>query len=245
MTEAAHISEQGTRAEMEDAHFLDLNFGNQSWVYGGVYDGHRGSITANYAAEHLPLLFLEKYLSSKSPSKAFIESYEEISDAVRKYDSGSTAVDFFIKEDKVYTANAGDARAIVVYQDTVHQLTTDHRLGNLEEEQRIIKMGAEIRRPYVMRGLSGLMPTRSIGDEYFKPVGIIATPSVNEYEIQKDDILLIAACDGLFDFISNEEIAVLTRRYRQPEALLAILKEEVFIIRCGTDNMTVIAVKLH
>ena len=33
------------------------------------------------------------------------------------------------------------------------------------------------------RGYRGLMPTRTIGDQYFKPVGIIATPSVNEYKI--------------------------------------------------------------
>lgn len=245
MFKTAFISQQGRRAEMEDAYYLDLNFADRKWIYGGIYDGHGGSYTAHYSAEHLPGLFLQKYLSSNSPRQAFIESYEEIADAVKHHDCGSTAVDFFIKDEIVFTANAGDSRVIIISQDTTRQLTIDHRLGNPEEEQRIISMGGEIKPPYIMRGLAGLMPTRSIGDEYFKQVGVIATPAVSEYHIRKDDLYLIAACDGLFDSMDNEEIALFARRYRNPEILLAALQEEVLIKWHGTDNLTIIAVMLN
>ncbi len=202
MMEAAYISEQGLRYEMEDAHFLDTNFGNKGWIYGGVYDGHGGSSAAQLAAERLHVKFLSKILSSQSPQQAFTESYEETSAALKHQDSGTTAVDFFIDNNTIFTANAGDTRAIIVSTKAVHQLTIDHRLHNPDEKQRIESMGGKISYPYVMRGLSGLMPTRTIGDEYFKPVGIIATPSVSVYQIKEDDLVLIAACDGLFDFIS-------------------------------------------
>jgi serine/threonine protein phosphatase PrpC len=241
----AYISEQGRRSEMEDAHFLDANFGHNDWIYGGIYDGHNGSFAARYAASHLHNIFLNKYLSSNLPLQAFTGSYEEISNELTYQESGSTAVDFFIKDGKIYTANAGDARAIIVSQDAVHQLTIDHRLGNTEEEQRIIRMGGDIQPPYVIRGSSSLMPTRTIGDEYFKPVGIIAVPSVYEYKIKKEDLVLIAACDGLFDFMDNDEIAMVTHQQVQPETLLENLKREVLINRHGSDNLTIIAVTIH
>lgn len=242
---AAFISEQGLRTEMEDAHFLDLNFGGLGWVYGGIYDGHGGSYAARYTAEHLPELFLQKYRASKLPLKAFTASYEQISDNMKNIESGTTAADFFIKDDRIYVANVGDTRAIVISRSKVLQLTIDHRIGNPDEEQRISRMGGVIRPPYVMRGLSGLMPTRTIGDASFKPVGIIATPSVREYEIQEDDLYLIAGCDGLFDFMSNEGIAEVARKYTKPNILLENLKQEVLFNRGGTDNLTVIAVTLH
>jgi serine/threonine protein phosphatase PrpC len=75
-------------------------------------------------------------------------------------------------------------------------------------------------------------------------VGIIATPSVSEYRISKNDLVLIAACDGLFDFMSNEEVAEFARRTTKPESLLEILKKEVLFNRGGTDNLTIVAVKL-
>ncbi len=106
-------------------------------------------------------------------------------------------------------------------------------------------MGGKIQYPYVMRGTAGLMPTRTIGDEYFKPVGIVATPSIGEYEIKSDDLVLIAACDGLYDFMNNNEISELVRNKKPINNILFELKKEVLIKRCGTDNLTIIAVKLN
>ena len=245
MFEAAVISEHGLRTEMEDAHFLDLNFGGNGWVYGGIYDGHGGSYAALYAAKHLPELFLQKYKVSQFPLSALTACYEQISENLKNIESGTTAVDFFIKDGRIYVANVGDARAIVVSGHNVRPLTIDHRIGNPDEEQRIIRMGGVISPPYILRGSSGLMPTRTIGDAYFKPVGVIATPSVREYEIREDDIYLIGGCDGLFDFMSNEEVAQVARKHRQPEILLEKLKQEILINRGGSDNITLIAVKLH
>jgi serine/threonine protein phosphatase PrpC len=242
--EVASVSEQGIRSKMEDAHYLGADFGHKGWIFGGIYDGHGGKYAATYSAEQLHQVFLKKILASISPQQAFIESYEEVSSNLKHQNSGTTAVNVLIDGNKTYTANAGDARAIVVSTETVIQLSVDHRVDKPEEKHRIESMGGKIRYPYVMRGFSGLMPTRTIGDEYFKTVGIIATPSVNEYRISKNDLVLIAACDGLFDFMSNEEVAEFARRTTKPESLLEILKKEVLFNRGGTDNLTIIAVKL-
>ncbi|MCK4486438.1 MAG: protein serine/threonine phosphatase 2C family protein [Desulfobacterales bacterium] len=243
--EVAVISEKGISLEMEDAHFLDLNFANKGWTFGGVYDGHGGRFAAKYASERVHQIFLERILSGVSPQEAFIETYEAISEDLKTQDSGTTAVNFLIKDRDLFTANAGDARAILITNEGFHQLTVDHRLDNLAERQRVKKMGGDIRYPYACRGYQGLMPTRTIGDQYFKSIGIIATPSVSEYKISEKDLILLVACDGLFDVMSNEEAAGLARKFPEPEPLLEVLKNEVLINRSGTDNLTIIAASLQ
>lgn len=229
---------------MEDAHFVGMDFAGRGWLYAGVYDGHNGKAAAEYASQSLHRIFLERLLSGLPPGKAFIESYEATSDKMGQLDSGTTAVDVFIRNGKAYTANAGDARAIIVGKERVRQLTIDHRLDNPEERLRIQKSGGRIEYPYTYRGRYGIMPTRTLGDGYFKPVGIIATPSVSAYEITSDDLLLLVACDGLFDFMGNEEVARFAREDTGPESLLEALKYETLVNRRGTDNLTMVAVSL-
>jgi len=223
---------------------LDLDFRNKGWIYGGVYDGHGGGYAAGYAAERLHTVFLNHLLHGIAPGKAFVQSYEIISQELSQQDSGTTAVDFLIQDETIYTANAGDARAIVISQTDVSQLTVDHRVDNPEERKRVILWGASISYPYIVRGDQGLMPTRSIGDQYFKEIGVIATPSLNEHKISQGDLMLISATDGLWDFMDNEEVATLARQHSAPKSLLEVLTHEVLINRLGTDNVTIIAVAL-
>jgi len=240
--QAGVVSERGRRPAMEDAHYLDLDFGGKGWVYGGIYDGHNGDYAAKYAAENLHKTFLARLLSGLEPGEAFVDSYQAASEGLKQQESGTTAVDFFIRDGKIFTANAGDARAIIVGRSRVRQLTTDHRLDDTVERERVLSMGASIHYPYVVKGNSGIMPTRTIGDEYFKSVGVIALPSIGEYLVNSGDIALISACDGLWDFMSNKDVAVAARQYPVASELVEALKHEVLVNHRGTDNLTVIAV---
>lgn len=242
--EASVISEKGQRPQMEDAHFLDLNFGDKGWAFAGIYDGHGGGGAAEHASKRLHQIFLDRLLAGLSPQEAFIQSYETTSQEFGTRDSGTTAVNCLIKAGHIFTANVGDARALIIGRGGFHQLTIDHRLDNRLEKRRIEEMGGKIRYPYTFRDNLGLMPTRTIGDHYFKKVGIIATPSVNEYRISENDLILILACDGLFDVVANEEVADFARKFPQPEPLLEALKNEVLVNRQGSDNLTVIALAL-
>ena len=240
---AAVITDQGNRSEMEDAHNLDTDFGGRGWVFGGVYDGHHGRFAAGYTAAHLPQMFLSLILSGASPSEAFRACYETISSLVSISQSGTTAVNFFIRDGNIHTANVGDARALVITRDSNRQLTIDHRVNNPEEKERIEAAQGIIEGRYVVRDGEGLMPTRTIGDTFFKPVGVISLPSTNEYKIGEDDLFLITACDGLFDIMNNEEIAEFSRKTLDVDLLVNILKNEV-LKRGGADNLTIIAVAL-
>jgi serine/threonine protein phosphatase PrpC len=229
---------------MEDTHYLNTSVGRKGCLYFGIYDGHNGCVASYYAGKTVHKEFLKGIKDGQTPQQAFIESYEKVSAGLKSQESGTTAVDVFIKEGTVYTANAGDARVIIISKTNVVQLTVDHRVENLEERERVEKAGGRIVYSYVSNGNGGLMPTRTLGDESFKSVGVIATPFVNEYRISPDDLVLLAACDGLFDNLSNEEAAEFARKELDIKKMLDAIKTEVLVNRCGTDNLTVIAVKL-
>ncbi len=240
----AIISEKGQRRYMEDAHFLDLDFNKEGWVFGGAYDGHGGNRVAEYLAANLHLMFLKRLPILSSPEKTFIKIYEEISEKLKDNDCGACTANFFIKDQKIFFANVGDARILVISKNKVHQLTTVHRIDNSLEEERIKKMGGLIDYPYVYRGFDGLMPTRTIGDEYFKPIGIICTPSVGKYKISKNDLFLIAATDGHFDIMKNEEVAEMSREFNNSNELAQTLKTEILSNRHGSDNLTIVVLTL-
>ena len=103
MPKTAVISEQGRREEMENTYFLDLNFANNGWVFGGVYDGHGGKYAAEYAAANLHQRFLTELLSGLSPQEAFVASYQRISQELeeQEQESGTVAVSFLIKDNRI------------------------------------------------------------------------------------------------------------------------------------------------
>ena len=49
--------------------------------------------------------------------------------------------------------------------------------------------------------------TRSFGDEVAGRVGVIAEPEILELDLCKDDKLIVLASDGVWEFLSNEDVA--------------------------------------
>lgn len=52
----------------------------------------------------------------------------------------------------------------------------------------------------------GLAMSRSIGDACAHSVGVSALPEIKEFEISEHDKFLVVASDGVFEFLSNDEI---------------------------------------
>lgn len=245
MSVAIAVSEQGDRAEMEDFHFLDPDFGGTGSIFGGVYDGHRGNRAARHAAEHLHSYFLDCLQAGLPPPEAFTLAYLKVSDDLKDQDSGTTAATFFVDETLVHTANAGDSRILVAGASGSLQLSVDHRLDDSQERKRIILCGGKIDYPYVMKGFRGVMPTRALGDEYFRDAGVIAAPSVGTHGLRKRDEWLVAATDGLFDVIDNHVTSRLCAEHTDPAELADTLLREVFTRCSRPDNTTIIVVKLR
>ena len=111
---------------------------------------------------------------------------------------------------------------------SVHCLSLDHKPTNPEEQERIEAQGGRVE-PYMYEGepigpprvwlkdedTPGLCMSRSIGDSIAASVGVIATPDFIEHELRPEDKYLVLMSDGIFEFISNEEIIEMIHTYAQ------------------------------
>lgn len=229
---------QGGRSHMEDNFFLVRR--GVSDYFGGVFDGHRGREASKIAAEKMPGVFFGNIKKRLSPVRSLIKSFTDISDMVKNEMIGCTAVVFFKKGKEIWVANAGDGRMVEVRKNGVVQITRDHRLKNEKEKARILKSGGLIHPPYVFRGEYGLMPTRSLGDKYFRPVGIISRPEIFRRKI--NGVGYVLATDGLWDNLHNEMIAEIIKgtETTQQAAELMINRHLTF---SNTDNVAIIVIR--
>jgi serine/threonine protein phosphatase PrpC len=54
--------------------------------------------------------------------------------------------------------------------------------------------------------IPGIAMSRSFGDEVAAGIGVIAEPEVQEYPLSENDKFLIMATDGIWEFITSEEV---------------------------------------
>jgi len=137
--------------------------------------------------------------------------------------SGSTCVTLIYTPEKLLCANVGDSRAVLgrcVNGCWVsHDLSRDHKPSDKDESERIIKRRGRIEpfrdeddqfigpaRVWLKEDdIPGLAMSRSFGDQVAASVGVIAEPEIKEWKFSKDDMFIIIASDGVWEFIESEE----------------------------------------
>lgn len=146
--------------------------------------------------------------------------------------SGSTCVSVIYTPQKLIIANLGDSRCVLGKKINNNEwkyenLSNDHKPNVKEEADRIIKKGGRIRpmldedgnfvgplRVYMKdKDLPGLAMTRSFGDYMASIAGTISIPEIKEHVLCKEDAFIILASDGLFEFISSEEVGKIVKGY--------------------------------
>ena len=142
--------------------------------YFGIYDGHGGRNVAEFLRLHLHLN-IERELQKKGDrsveeclKSAFLITDLECA-ATGEQASGSTAVVTIIRRQGqkryVYTANCGDARAVLCHSGLAVRLSLDHKATDQVEKARIEAQGGFILRKRVMGVLA---VARSFGDFVLK-----------------------------------------------------------------------------
>lgn len=110
----------------------------------------------------------------------------------------------------LYTANAGDARAVLARHGTGVRLTYDHKGNDKQEVRRIQEAGGFVLNNRVNGTslppcasviladylLGVLAVTRSLGDSAMKEF-VVGSPYTSEMELCDGDKWLIVACDGV------------------------------------------------
>jgi len=213
---------------------------------------------------------LKGKISNTKENSSEEESTESIFDV--EY-SGSTCVSLFLKQknmNKIYIANVGDSRAIVIKENenrnwVPYQLSRDHKPTEEDEVKRILEYDGEIERiedddgnwtgplRVWMKGSDGpgLAMTRSFGDEIGSLVGVLPIPEVGEYQIKEEDKAIIIASDGLWEYMTNEEVAEIVKKLaikKDPDFIAnELYKESVIKWKLkdyGIDDITIICILL-
>jgi serine/threonine protein phosphatase PrpC len=136
----------------------------------------------------------------------------------------------------IICANVGDSRAIAVYDEHNDpnlnflkpiSLSIDYKPELAEEKARITMAGGVVEQLKDSFGLGagpfrvfapgkeypGLAMSRSIGDLVGKNYGIIADPGIIEYNITINTRFIIVCSDGVWEFLSNEEVSKSGRQF--------------------------------
>jgi serine/threonine protein phosphatase PrpC len=143
-------------------------------------------------------------------------------------------------------ANAGDSRVVLFHEGVVTRLTEDHRASDLSEVARIEQAGGFLFRERVL-GILSL--TRSIGDHLLKRF-VIGHPSVMSATLdlssnkENESTLLILACDGVFDVLSDEQAVAVVRENASEGAGAARCLVEEALTKGSTDNVSAIVIWL-
>lgn len=122
--------------------------------YFAVFDGHGGSVCADFLKDHLHKFILENPKFPSEPIKAVKEGCERAEAefcalALKQTNvdrSGSCGLILLFVEDILYIANIGDCRAIISENNgkTIQALTKDHKPEEPSEQERIIKNGGQV-----------------------------------------------------------------------------------------------------
>lgn len=111
---------------------------------------------------------------------------------------------------------------------TFENLSRDHKPTLEDERERIRKAGGRIRpmldddgktfigplRVYMKdKEMPGLAMTRSFGDAYAATAGTICEPEITEHVFEEEDKFIILASDGLFEFVSSQEVVDFVKEY--------------------------------
>ncbi|KAG4303155.1 hypothetical protein PCANB_000464 [Pneumocystis canis] len=260
---SANDKNKKCRKTMEDTHKYIYNFGGVTdQGYFAVFDGHAGNQAANFCKEqfHVILSDLLHNMSSSTIPDIFDATFSFVDNALANLpskNSGCTAIAALIRWEErsfttisglhenrrtklLYTANVGDARAVLCRNGKAHRLSYDHKSSDWYESQRIINAGGLI----INNRVNGILAvTRALGDTYMKKF-VISHPFTSEtILIPNKDEFIILACDGLWDVCTDQQAVDICRDIYDPDIASKKLIDYA-ISQSSTDNITTIVIRL-
>ena len=245
------------RDYMEDRFSILTSFPNdQCKALFAIFDGHGGSSVSQYLCQNFISTFLkisqkfEVKNYEKIFQKCFITLDEEIKKIPGSNQMGSTATVILITKETdqilgsqkiIYCANIGDTNCELFGKCDCKRISYEHRCSDTMEEKRIKKSNGSI-----INGRVGgvISVTRSFGDFEMREFGVISEPNINKVNVNfNEKYFLIMATDGIWDFISEEDIFFNTMNNNDS---MNVCKNIVNKAKDNgsTDNMTCMVINL-
>lgn len=234
-----HNTHDGWRQHQEDR---ALFTSHGPWTLMGVFDGHGGSVVSTELQRIFERMFLPN-MTRDAPAqliKAYFRGFDELLQQMYPAadKQGSTASLALVdRADRaLYLINLGDSRTIAVQEGKVVQATRDHKPQDIEEIAHVEQQGGKI---WGGRVFGQLATTRAFGDFALKP-GVSAVPSVyGPIPIDKRTTI-VSATDGLWDVLSNEEVAQVVVDHRENQTEVCERLVDMALKRGTRDNVTAV-----
>ena len=249
--------ELGNTKTNQDTYLILTNInGLKHFNIFGVLDGHgpEGHLVSQFISNYIEIEFEnhpklenvknieEIYSILKSKNFEIIKKiFINADHALKKEDidyknSGTTCVLVIHVGEHIICANAGDSRAILIFDEEndenlnsikVFPLSFDNKPENPQEKERILKMGGTVEKlknkkghgigPYRVwiknKDYPGLAMSRSIGDFHGKKVGVIADPEIIEYNLSIYSKFITICSDGVWEFLNNEDVMNIGKKF--------------------------------
>ena len=185
-----------------------------------------------------------------NPGKIMTQALAKLEDAVIKNPSidtefsGTTAVLATVIGDTLTVCNVGDSRIICDTENddktrNVESVSKDHKPDDPPEKARITRAGGRVFAVEYDDGVDGparvwlghmdipgLAMSRSLGDTIAHTAGVSSEPDIYTRKLTSKDKILVLATDGLWEFITNEEVAKMTRECDDPEKACSVMAAE-------------------
>ncbi|CAF1209101.1 unnamed protein product [Rotaria sordida] len=163
--------------------------------------------------------------------------------------SGSVCIVCLIGPLYIYLINLGDSRGIIISNNgQVLASTKDHKPSVEQEKKRIEKAGGRVTQCEndVPRVEYKLAISRTLGDYTLDKRFIPASPDIIQYPINSSASFVIIACDGIWDVMTNEQVAQFVSQKASNTSIQDIasqLLDQSFILG-STDNMSIYIIKI-
>lgn len=232
----------GRRPTMEDSMCIVGDFAGDNTAFYGMFDGHGGKNVAHAAARQLYRVIADNYVNSDKLPETIEKAIDTVNSPLidQYYDQGSTMAIAMVVDDIIFTANLGDTRIVLTNQSgAVKRVTYDHRASDPLECSYIEERGGTV---YNQRVEGILMLSRCLGDgnvsQYLsqKPF-MTKTP-------RKDGTIMIIACDGVWDVMTDNEAALIARKNIDFPIDAAQQIVDTAYKKGSTDNISCIVVNL-
>ncbi len=183
--------------------------------------------------------------------------------------SGTTAVTGMIRNGRMYVAGVGDSRCVLLNQTSatgmlrVDPVTVDHKPDDPLEKKRILAAGGRVMAtrnrlaPHIVGPARvwlkdvpapGLAMSRSVGDMVAKAAGVVSTPDRVQRRLGGSASYVVLGSDGIWDFVSNEEVAQACKACGDPgkaaEVLIKTARGRWLERTGGSDDITVVVLQL-
>lgn len=250
-------ADQGNRKDMEDAHFHTRL--PEGYLL-GIFDGHgEKGVIANQAALTFQTCFSDFFQTHSHDFKnLFKQICSSIQSKIVKNMGGSTALVCYFNpvSHRLYISNLGDSKAKLFRRQgdmiqclpiSIHRDWTSpkdvERVKKVFDEQTFTtwSQNAEAKKRYFPLPMMGINVSRSLGDLSMQIEGktaISQNPRTTCIQLQEND-LLIMGCDGLWDFVTDQELInnLLTPSWESPDLARLIVN---YALKTSKDNVSVI-----